>query len=185
MNLESNFTLDRYGLKVRLVNEDDAEYIVSLRTDSKLGAFLNSTQNGIDRQKEWILDYKKREVLGTDYYFIYYHNGERIGLNRIYSIKGKTATSGSWVCSPNLPIELPISTLVIMREIFFEILQLDIDFMDTRKDNKKVIRMHNLQGAHKIYENEIDVYHYLTTDDFKISKPKFLQYFNLTEYNTL
>ena len=138
MKLDKDFKLDRYGLQLRFVNETDSEYIVKLRSDPKLGKFLCVTQNDIDKQKEWILDYKKREELGTDYYFIYFYNGKRIGLNRIYSIKGKTATSGSWVCSPNLAIELPISTLLIMREIFFEILQLDIDFMDTRKDNKKV-----------------------------------------------
>lgn len=179
MNLDKNFQLDKYGLHVRLVNEGDAEYIVSLRTDPKLGKFLSATQNDIEIQKQWIKDYKKREKLGLDYYFIYLHEGKRIGLNRIYNINGKTATAGSWICSPNLPFEYPIITMVIIREIFFEILELDIDLFDTRKENKKVIKMHHLLGAHKIFENDIDVFHYLTKEDFKNSKPKFLKYINI------
>jgi hypothetical protein len=181
MKLDRNFTLNRYRLQVRLVNDEDAEFIVKLRSDSKLAKYLSVTQNDVEIQKQWIREYKIREEQGLDYYFIYFYEGKRIGLNRIYNINGKTATSGSWICAPDLLIELPISTLIIMREIFFEILLLDIDYMDTRKNNKKVIKMHNLQGAHKIFENEIDVFHYITTNDFKTSKPKFLQYFNLTE----
>jgi len=179
MRISSNFTLERFGLHVRLVNEKDADFIIKLRSDPKLGLYLNPTQNDVVNQKQWITDYKKREEQGLDYYFIYLFNEEKIGLNRIYNIKGKTATSGSWVCSPNIPFELPIITVVIIREIFFEILGLDIDFMDTRKDNKRVIRMHHLQGAQKIYENEIDVYHILTEETYRANRVKFMSYINL------
>lgn len=179
MKFDSDYTLYRYGLTVRLVNEDDAEYILKLRTDPKLGMFLSTTQNDVEKQKQWIRDYKLREKEGTDYYFVYLHEGVRIGLNRIYNINGKTATSGSWICSPGLPFELPLLTVVIIREIFFEILELDIDYMDTRKENKKVIKLHHLLGAHKTGENNIDVFHYLTKEDFKINKQKFLSYINV------
>jgi len=179
--IDSNFNYEKYGLKVRLVNEEDSEFIIKLRTNPKLAKFLNNTQNDIEKQKEWIREYKIREKNGKDFYFLYYYKGEKIGLNRIYNINGKVATAGSWICMPDLPYEIPWLTVVIIREIFFEILNLDIDIFDTRKKNKKVIRMHHLLGAHKIYENEIDVFHYLTKDDFKKSKPKFLQYINYKE----
>lgn len=179
MKLNSNFKLDRYGLQVRLINEGDAEYIIKLRTNPKLGMFLNSTDNDVEKQKQWIKDYKVREALGLDYYFIYYSNGLKIGLNRIYNIKEKTATTGSWICTPNLPLEFPVLTVVIIRELFFEILDLDIDYMDTRKDNKKVIRLHLLLGAHKTGENDTYEFHSLTKEDFKKSKPKFLKYMNI------
>jgi len=179
MKLSSNFSLNRFGLNIRLVNEDDADFIVELRSDPKLGAFLNPTQNDVERQKQWIKEYKKREEQGLDYYFIYLNNGERIGLNRIYNIKGQTATSGSWICLPNLPFEFPLITVVIIREIFFEILGLQIDYMDTRKDNRKVIKMHLLQGAKEISSNEIDVFHILTKEAYGVNKEKFMSYINL------
>lgn len=181
MLLDKNFEIEKYGLHVRLVNENDAEYIVSLRTDSKLGKYLNPTQNDTENQKQWIRDYKKREELGQDYYFIYSLKEENVGVNRIYNIKDNTATSGSWICSPNLPFEIPFLTVVIIREIFFELLQLDVDYMDTRKENKKVIRMHDILGAHKTGESDIDVFHYLTSEDFKRNKSKFLGYIGITK----
>lgn len=179
MKLDRNFQLDRYGLHIRLVTEEDAEYIVKLRTNPKLGMYLNPTKNDLASQIQWIRDYKKREELGVDYYFIYSYNGELVGVNRIYNIKDKSATAGSWVCSQNLPFELPFLTVVIIREIFFEILQLEIDYFDTRKENKKVIRMHNILGAHKMGESDTDIYHYMTSEDFKKNKSKFLGYIGI------
>lgn len=179
MKLTKNFTLNKYGLYLRLVDESDADYILKLRTNPKLGKFLNTTKHDIYEQAKWIQDYKKREYIGTDYYFVYFYNNQRIGLNRIYNINGLTATTGSWICSPGLPIELPLLTVVIIREIFFEILGLEIDYMATRKDNKKVIKMHHLLGAKKTGENEIDVFHSLTKQDFKKNKQKFLSYINI------
>jgi len=67
MILDRDFSLNRYGLHVRLVNEDDAEYILNLRTDHKLGRFLSKTVNDLEVQKQWIRDYKKREALGLEY----------------------------------------------------------------------------------------------------------------------
>jgi hypothetical protein len=177
--LDKNFEIEKYGLNVRFVNENDSEYIIGLRTDPKLGKYLNPTHNDIENQKKWIREYKKREELGEDYYFIYSHNGENVGVNRIYKIKDKTASSGSWICSPDLPFELPFLTLVILREIFFELLKLEVDFMDTRKENKKVIRMHLMLGSHITDESEVDVFHCLTNEDFKKNKLKFLDYIGI------
>lgn len=65
IKLPNNFELDRYGLHVRLVGEEDAEFIVHLRTDEKLSRYINKTNVGVDKQKEWIKQYKKRERYGT------------------------------------------------------------------------------------------------------------------------
>jgi len=178
--LGKDFALEKYGLQVRFVNEDDAEYIVNLRTNGKLGRFLSVIQNDVEAQKQWIRAYKTREEQGLEYYFYYSQNGTPVGVNRIYNIKNKTATAGSWICTPDLPIELPFLTLVIIREIFFETLQLETDIFDIRKANKKIIRMHNMMGAHFMYENDIDVFHYMTNEDFKKNKAKFLGYLGIT-----
>jgi len=176
--IDKDFELDKYGMHVRFVNEADAEYIVKLRSDSKLGKFLSITQNDIITQKQWIRDYKIREELGQEYYFFYSYQGIPVGVNRIYNIniKDKTATSGSWICSPNLPFELPFLTVILIREFFFELLQLETDHFDTRKGNKRVIRMHNILGAQKTGESDIDVFHCLTKEAFKKNKPKLLEY---------
>ena len=66
--LPENFELDRYGLHVRLVREEDAEFIVKLRTNERNARFIHATSPNIEHQQEWIRNYKEREINGVDYY---------------------------------------------------------------------------------------------------------------------
>lgn len=71
MNIFSkNFELERYGVKVRLVTEQDVSFILSLRTDKRLSRYLHKTDNDLVKQLEWMKAYKERERKGEDYYFI-------------------------------------------------------------------------------------------------------------------
>lgn len=173
--LPENFQLLRYGLSVRLVNEEDAEFILSLRNNPKLSKFINPTSGDVNQQREWIRLYKDREAKGLDYYFIYYLDEMPIGLNRIYDIDedNNCATGGSWICTPGLPDHIPVLTLIIMREILFDELNLSIDKFDVRKKNSQVLRIHKLFGALVVSEDEIDYFLTLTKDDFN-SKKKFI-----------
>jgi len=175
MKLTENFKLERYGIHVRLVNEDDADFIVKLRTDPKLGRHIHYTDNDTEKQKEWIKNYKHREKEGKDYYFIFYYDNEPIGLCRIYDVEGDYATSGSWVCKPDLPLDIPILTLIITREIMFDELALLYDRYDIRKQNTKSLRMNDLFGGTKIRETELDNYFELSKDAFNIKKNYLLE----------
>lgn len=48
--LPEDFTLHRYGIDVRLVNEDDAEFIIKLRNDDRNSKFLSKTTTNIYEQ---------------------------------------------------------------------------------------------------------------------------------------
>ena len=63
--------IEKYGLKARLVEEQDAAFILSLRTDPKLSRFLHPTENDEEKQRAYIRGYKEREKQGKDYYFIF------------------------------------------------------------------------------------------------------------------
>jgi hypothetical protein len=176
MKLNSDFTLERYGLKLRFVDVDDAEYIFNLRTDPLLGKFISETSQDLSDQIDWIKQYKDRQEKGLEYYFIFTKGDNRVGVIRIYNIEKDNATSGSWICSPGLPFEIPTIIVLIMREIFFETLDIGNELMDTRLGNKKVIRMHKLFGAQIIGQNEIDVFHLLAKKAFLVNKQKILSY---------
>ena len=64
--LQENFSLERYGLKVRLVYERDAEFILSLRTNPYRTNYMLTLDNEIENQKNWIQEYKKCEKEGLD-----------------------------------------------------------------------------------------------------------------------
>jgi hypothetical protein len=181
MKLNNDFILERYGLKLRFVDVYDAEYIFNLRTDPLLGRFINKTSHHLSDQIQWIKQYKGREAEGLEYYFIFTKDDCRVGVIRIYNIEKDNATSGSWICSPNLPFEIPTLIVLIMREIFFETLEIENELMDTRLGNKKVIRMHKLFGAEIIRQDEIDVFHLLTKKAFLVNKQKILSYVGQNE----
>ena len=148
MRLHTDFTFEKYGLKLRLVNENDADFIIRLRTNPRLNRFLHPTSPDIEKQKEWISNYKLRESKGIDYYFIFYSNNQPVGLNRIYNIEENSFTSGSWIFDPDSPTESSISSALITRIIAFDILGKEIEYSHDgcHIDNKKVLRFNLMLG---------------------------------------
>lgn len=181
--LPSNFELDRYGLHCRLVTENDAEFIVSLRTDPIKSKFLSTTSNDIEAQQSWIKNYKEREVNGKDYYFMYEYNGKKAGVNRLYEIEGNHFIHGSWLFANDVPPYCALAAAVIAREIAYDILGLDIE-IDTagiHKDNVDVLQFARYMGCifdgSVIRHGEEFLTSYLTKKMFENSKSKILKLF--------
>ena len=128
--LPENFKVESLGLTVRLVNEGDVDYILSLRTNKFLTRFIHQTDDDRDAQIEWIRRYKQREAEGREYYFIYLLNGNPIGVNRIYNIFEYYGTIGSWICNPGNEAELSLKTYILMFDMMFEHIKLDITLFD-------------------------------------------------------
>lgn len=176
-----NFEIERYGLKFRLVREEDAEFIVKVRTDERNARFIHATDASVEKQVEWIKQYKVREAKGEDYYFIFYAQEQPVGLIRIYDIdyKDKKATAGSWVCVPDLPMQIPISVLIICREILFDTLGMEKDCFDVRKGNKHVQRVHKMMGAEIVAEDELNYYFELPKEVFEEKKHEIINLLNI------
>ena len=72
-------------INMRLVEVEDAHYILRLRMDE--GKILSPTENSIEKQVKWLRDYKDRETEKKEYYFIIESkNGSRLGTARIYDL---------------------------------------------------------------------------------------------------
>ena len=98
-NLPANFEYHQDIIDVRLVNECDAEFILSLRNNPELNQYIHPTDDDVESQRQWLREYKKRENEGLEYYFIYSMNGEPLGLDRLYKINKDdiSFTWGSWI----------------------------------------------------------------------------------------
>jgi hypothetical protein len=176
MELQSNYEIEKYGLYVRLINESDAEFIIKLRSQEK-ARFMNAVSPDIEKQKEWIREYKTREHAGLDYYFIYYMNGLPLGINRIYNIQEDSFVGGSFVFINGCDFEIPIFATLIEDFIGFEILDKSACFGNIHKDNKKAIKFNKLYGADFIYENETEVFFISTKKMYLNKKEKFEKLF--------
>lgn len=149
--LPDNFELDKYGVHVRLINENDAEFIIRLRTDPKLTKYIHDTPADFELQRAWIRNYKGREAQGLEYYFIFYKDGKPFGVNRLYHMENpEHFTSGSWICLPGTPVEAVLASSLIPRLIAFEKLGRKMEFgvEGCHEKNLKVIKFNLMIGMH-------------------------------------
>ena len=180
--LPSNFVLKKYGLDVRFVNTEDAQFIVDLRTDPSRSRYISYTDNSVESQIKWIKSYKEREKLGLDYYFIYSYEGIAAGVNRIYDINNNHFVHGSWVFSDAVPPFCSLAAAIIAREIAFDTLGMDeeIDTVGIHEDNKGVIQVSKMLGVNFFGKRESDIGTFilgrLPKETFNLNKKNILKY---------
>ncbi|MCO4314535.1 GNAT family N-acetyltransferase [Pectobacterium versatile] len=141
-----------YGKFVYLkcVQENDSDFILSLRLNNRFNKYINKTSHDVFLQKEWIKKQEKRE---NDYYFIIHTiNGEPIGTISLYNIDDikKEGEFGRWICSGNAIHSLESALLV--HEFGFGTIDLSAIYTNTVSENKAVINFHKRFGA-KIQAN--------------------------------
>ena len=176
--LPENYSIDRYGLHVRLVNEDDSAFIVSLRTDSQRGQFLGDTDESVEKQRGWIREYKIRERAGHEYYFIFETpKGERLGVSRIYDIKEETFTTGSWVFKKDSPFGAAFLGDIICHEIAFELFPNSVNLHDVRKANMGVRKYADEFHPKLLFETELTQYYMNTRENYLKHKDSYLAKF--------
>lgn len=149
IKLSSDFELDRYGLHVRFARVDDAEFIHKLRTASKTAPYMHIEGCTVETQREWLMNYIKREANGEEYYIIFEREGEPIGIQRLCHFDGVKFHCSSWAFKENIPSYYGIAGALISREIAFDILGLEEE--ESWRDgivvtNKNVIMFMKLLG---------------------------------------
>ncbi|MEI6681676.1 MAG: hypothetical protein WCO44_03560 [Bacteroidota bacterium] len=171
----SRIEIKKYGLVLRTVEESDAEFIVTLRTNKRNSGLISDTSTDIDKQREWIRAYIDREVQGTEFYFITEDGaGNPLGTMRIYNLTEDSFEGGSWVFLPGTNIEISILTTIIVREYGFYTLNKEYDKFEVRKNNSSVVKFQKLCGSKIIRENEFNFYYVLDKTVFEQTKIKLL-----------
>ena len=167
------FPITQYGLNFRLVVEDDAEFIVALRTHEKLARYISYTDNSVENQINWIKNYKHRETKGEEYYILFEdENHVKLGVVRIYNIKDDSFTAGSWLIGLEADELAGLKSDLFILAFSFDELKLKKCYIDIRKDNKKLVRYHNMFFK-QINEDEYNIYLVMDIEGYK-KKTKYL-----------
>ena len=176
--LPQNFSLERYGLFLRFVTEEDASFILSLRNDEKLGRYINKTSPTLDAQVEWTNSYKLREEQGTDYYFIFEKpQGNPLGVCRIYDITINTFTIGSWLFKKDSPVGAAILADIITRELAFELFPFSELLFDVKTDNTNVNRYQATYKPEILCINHDTIFYRCPKENFEKYKKLHLRMF--------
>lgn len=165
--------INRYGVYLRLVEESDAEFILTLRTNPKLNIYISYTSPNIVDQIKWLQNYKIKERLGLEYYFVAQdQNGNKYGTIRLYDFNEKSFEIGSWIFMPNSPFGMAVKTHIIGLETGFELIKTDYCRITVRKKNIGVLRY--LADFKPIisYEDDIDLYLTISKENFFNLKKK-------------
>jgi len=171
-------SIERYGIKLRFVEVEDAEFILSLRNDERLGKFLSKTSNDLSDQVNWIKKYKEREKLGEEFYFVVEDlAGIKYGVTRISELKeGSAFELGSWLFSRASPSGMAIKADIIAKEIGFDQLGFNLCKFNVRKENTSVLNYHLRYMPIKVDETDLDTFFNLSKENFNNGKKRFLKF---------
>jgi acetyltransferase-like isoleucine patch superfamily enzyme len=135
-------------ISFRLVDENDAEFILSLRSDVNKNRHLSTVNGKLESQIEWIRAYKQREQAKQEFYYIIQDAAQQqLGTVRLYDFKGISFCWGSWILSDGVPYYAAIESVLLVYEKAFYELGFEECNCDVRKQNTKVVNFHLRFGA--------------------------------------
>lgn len=166
--------LNAKTIKLRLIEESDAEFVLDLRCDTKLNKYLSPVQGNIQEQIEFIRNYKKDERAGRQFYFIIERRdtGVRCGTVRLYDFQGKSFCWGSWILNQDKTRMAALESALLVYEYGFQILGFESSHFEVAKANETVISFHERLGALRSKEDEVNIYFNITAGQFKAAKTK-------------
>jgi RimJ/RimL family protein N-acetyltransferase len=162
--------LEANTLFFRLAEIDDASFILGLRTDETYNKHLSVVDTSLAMQIDWLEQYKKREEISEEFYYIICLKGSKkpIGTVRIYDFK-KDLNSfcwGSWILNENKTRYAAIECAILVYDFAFGYLNFNLCHMDIRKENRKVIDFHKRMGVKIIGETELNLLGLYKKEDY-------------------
>jgi RimJ/RimL family protein N-acetyltransferase len=161
------------NIHFRLAEPSDAGFIHSLRTDGKYNQHLSVVDPDIKKQEQWLIEYKKREALNQEYYYIIQRNTDLvpIGTVRIYDFiqEANSFCWGSWILNGGKTRYSALECAILIYDFAFLELGFKRCHMEIRKQNARVIEFHKRFGVTIVGETEQNLIgHYFIDDYLKI-----------------
>lgn len=151
--------LEGCNLILRLIRQEDAEYVHGLRTEPAYNRHLSAVTGTVEDQRRWIEAYKAREEAGSEYYYVIERrDGMRCGLVRLYDIGPDHFTWGSWILDHNKTPKAALESAVLIYDLGFEVLGLSRAALDVRRDNQRTLAFHRRFGAEETHASAQDIF---------------------------
>ena len=132
---------------MRLIEEEDARFVLGLRQDPKFSRYLSAVEDDLEKQIQWLKNYKLEEKFGNQYYFIIETKESRCGTVRLYDFRGDSFCWGSWILNEKKTKNAAIESALLVYRYGFEELNFKKSHFTVRKGNSGVINFHKKLGA--------------------------------------
>ncbi|EGR0550215.1 GNAT family N-acetyltransferase [Vibrio cholerae] len=170
--------LEAKTVRLRLVTEQDAEFILQLRLDDKYNQFLSSVTPDLQSQKDWIRKYKDDEQSKKQFYFIIERlDGTPCGTVRIYDLRDESFCWGSWILNENKTRYAALESAFLVYQFGFEELGYEKSHFDVMKGNQKVISFHKKMGAIEVSSDDENYYFEIHKDSVDETQIKLMSKF--------
>ncbi|RBW54975.1 GNAT family N-acetyltransferase [Ruegeria sp. A3M17] len=129
------------SFQLRPVSEDDAEYIVNLRSaDSQKQKYLNPISPDVEAQRAWL---QKQAQADQDYYFLVLDRftQQKVGLIGLYDINDGQAEWGRWIIEDGSLAA--IESVNLLMSFGFHDLGLAEIYCRTVSENTSVVKFHD------------------------------------------
>lgn len=161
-------TVEGKNINFRMVEENDAEFILSLRTDPALNKNISAVENDVVKQRNWIRSRKNSQ----EWYFIIENKVNKpVGTIRIYDVIEDSFCWGSWIILPEERMSSSFESAVLLYEYAFFTLGFSQSHFDVRKNNKSVINFHLKMGS-VITKEDHENFHFTFKKEDYISRRK-------------
>lgn len=161
------------NLIFRNASEEDASFILDLRTDKSKSQHLSATPNDLSKQIAWLERYKNDT--NQIYFIITDRVGDRVGTVRLYDQKGDSFCWGSWILKHGAPNSYSVESALI---VYHYALSLGFEkaHFDVRKPNESVWKFHERFGAIRVGETYLDYLYTIQTKEIEQSLLKYQKY---------
>jgi RimJ/RimL family protein N-acetyltransferase len=160
-------------LVFRDVNLEDAEFILSLRTDEMKSRFLSATSNDLQTQRTWLEGYAKTD--NQSYFIIEYH-GLPVGTVRLYDPQQDSFCWGSWILSDSRPRQAAMESALMVYAYALDHLGFKSSHFDVRKGNERVWQFHERFGAQRVQETDRDFLYILRNQAIRDSFKRYAKF---------
>jgi len=152
----------------------DAEFILSLRSDSNKSRYLSQTSSEFSTQVAWLNDYAEK----TDqaYFIIESKDGEKLGTIRIYDAKNDSFCWGSWILKDGAHQSAAIESTLMVYSYAIYHLGFRKSHFDVRKGNESVWRFHERFGATRTGETPMDYLYQIELKNIEIAIERYKKF---------
>jgi RimJ/RimL family protein N-acetyltransferase len=152
---------------------DDAEFILSLRTDEKKSRYLNATSLDIDMQRAWLASYSSKN---DQVYFIIEYQNEAIGTVRLYDARENSFCWGSWILKDGRPSHAAMESALMVYAYAVDCLGFQAAHFDVRKGNERVWQFHERFAARRTAETDLDYFYTVDFSSIQASRMRYLKF---------
>ena len=152
----------------------DAEFILSLRSDSKKSRYLSQTSSEFSQQVAWLNNYTGK----TDqaYFIIETKQSVPLGAVRLYDAKSNSFCWGSWILKDGAPQSAAIESALMVYSYAIDHLGFQSAHFDVRMGNENVWRFHERFGAVRVDEKGIDYLYQIDLEKILAARLKYKKY---------